>query len=307
MENWFQFPPPQEMRPNDSVRGDIGTDDLQDADDPDAPGAWVPPQHTPPPRKMATDIPPVLDEDAKLTDGQPWFEVLPFKGPFQSKAIFEKASATYNAICDFCSFLRCYIRQERMENCVEQLNQLTAQRRFQAPQNPNDDDRNLFQRVLSALINNMNNNITVSHTDLVTLYNQIIPHGVQLPFCVKHERKRYSWFVPVDNQNTIYESCLHFDKDLADKVYAACAMYTDARSPFVVPNSRLAPDPYYAVDNMLWLVIHLLKHRGGRHVETGERMLIRQDHEFVLNALKQLVESLKGRMPVTTNPPFFPR
>ena len=212
----------------------------------------------------------------------------------------------YNAICDFCSFLRCYIQQERLDNCVAQLNEMTSQRRFKAPQNPNDDDRNLFQRAISAMINNMNK-ITISHTDLVSLYKQIIPHGVELPFCVQRDGTRYSWFVPVDSSQTIYESCLHFDQVLANKVYASQAMYSDARSPFVVPEPKLSPDPYYAVDNMLWLVIHLLKHRGGRHVETGERMLVRQDHDFILKALTQLVESLKGRMPFLNQPPFFPQ
>jgi hypothetical protein len=222
------------------------------------------------------------------------------------------------AVADLIGFLRCYIRPERQQYCVTRLNELVNSKQFKKLDKVNDDDRDLFKAVVAATMNCSNmasargeGIISLSHTQIVTLYNKILIPDTKLPFCVRYQGVAHSWFVPEDKEKTRYKSCLWVDESLAKRFLASQAVYSDTWVPFVDPSLRGGPPPniHAKVDMIVWFVWFILN-KSGRAVNhwDGENKVIMNKSAFneVLDRLVSIVQEMSEQYAFLGGQPGIP-
>lgn len=157
-----------------------------------------------------------IDENRVVREGdvdkrQPWHGCVPFK-----------------AVCDLLGYLRCYLRVKRVEDCAEPLRELISKGRFLELTDVNDADRELFRQARCSHPN------TRLHTRGSDGHHESCPqctrtvgtqscHPVRTDRATRHQasvlcsarcapaqrnasptvnQERYSWFVPIDDENT---------------------------------------------------------------------------------------------------------
>ena len=196
---------------------------------------------------------------------------------------------------DFISYLRCYAMRKNKQECENVLLALVNTDRFEVLFIIQDSTRDLFELASNVLLNNGYPNRTLTGAEVEDLYNTVIPSGVKLPFCVQKDGANYAWFVPVDNESQNWQSCLSVDQSLSAEVRMTQAMYSTSRVPSInygVSQGQLciSPDPYEAVDMLVWLVIEILK-QGRWHQQEDGRILRKADYDFVLESLRQITDN----------------
>jgi hypothetical protein len=233
------------------------------------------------------------------------------RGPWDSRSPLE-------AMCDLIGFLRCHIRPERQEGCAAKLTEMVQKQRFLSLSDVNDEDRTLFQQAVAATMNasggtetSFDNMVLLSHEQWMRLCTRIVPDGVKLPFCVTQQGKRRSWFVPVDESETKFKSCLWLDRKLAEHFFGSLAVYSDAWVPFMDPrlHAGVLPDLHAKVDMIVWFVWFILN-RSGRAVHSlsdeNKLMLSQSDFNDLLNRLVAMVQDMSNRYAFLRGPGGLP-
>jgi hypothetical protein len=148
--------------------------------------------------------------------------------------------------------------------CIGPLNELIHSGRFkQLEQEVSEAICDLFRSAVAATINTIHGPGELSNVQVAQLYGLILPAGTSLPFCVEVNETPYSWFVPIDTENTKYKSCLWFDKELQSRVLAAQAVYSDSWVPFVTPSVVTPPvDVRAKIDMIVWFIWFIMKKSG---------------------------------------------
>ena len=196
---------------------------------------------------------------------------------------------------DFISYLRCYANTITQSQCEIILNELIRSNRFKL-QTMTEKLRETFTKALDVLLNNAQDK-TLTFDEVEQLYEDIIPMGVELPFCVAYNNQNYAWFVPVDATGRTWKSCLLFDTQLSEHVRMSQAMYSTPQWPHVtvggmgMPRSHpISANPYEAVDMLVWLVCEILNRGRWKQGDNQRRMLQKQDYDFVMKCLQQITE-----------------
>jgi hypothetical protein len=223
------------------------------------------------------------------------------------------------AMGDLIGFLRCHIRPERQTYCTARLTDMIHLKQFNRfDRGISDQNRELFRRAVAATMNCSNAASTapgtvtlLSHVDVSTLYELILPKGILLPCCVNHRGKRESWFVAADTEGRRYKSCLCVDEKLAQHVLASQALYSDAMVPFVDPTIRGGPLPNVRdkVDMMVWFVWFILN-KSGRALpspsDDTKMMMTKKDFNEVLDCLVRMVQEMSEQYAfLRTDSPLF--
>ena len=166
-----------------------------------------------------------------------------------------------------------------------------------------DAMRTLFTQGLDVLLNNIEEKTLTQH-QVNQLYEWSIPDGVVLPFCVQHKGTNQAWFVPIDDDNVTWKSCLLFDAQLSADVRVTQAVYSTPQWPHITVGGRMqrpyaiSSNPYEAVDMLVWLVCEILNRgRWKQGDDPQRRMLHKQDYEFVMNCLQQITEKAATAYP----------
>ena len=239
------------------------------------------------------------------------FDVLPPGNTDPNEPWNNSTQTREQCVHDLIAYLRCYATIGTNDlPCEAILHNLVNSGRFLRQAHVSQEMKELFGTALDVLVNNAEEH-TMTGDQIDTLYKTIVPSNTRLPFCVRHEGKDYAWFVPVDGNGTQWKSCLLVDPTLSATIRAEQGLYSTSRIPFISSASRLhvnmPPNPYEAVDMLVWLLVEILNKGRWLEVDGGSHRILRpDDYNYLLNSLRQIVDHASKSYGLARRIPSFP-